>query len=334
MERIYWISLVIIGLFSACASDSSEQRVAVDWQLADSTAAAALIQQDTVDYFFEQITTTDMLLQMGAFAERPTGNRDSLLPLYRRFLAQQVRTFSTTEAEMLNGLMAEARRMVSVIHSDLFPQDIQLVKISGAAYGPSVYYTRERCIMIPANELRAENDEQLLQVLLHELFHVYSRYHPGKRQELYAEIGFTTVSDSVILPEHLRKRLLLNPDGVRWQQKIALQPPMQDSSQVYFPILYATGLERPTGDFFDHFAFGYFPVDSTAQGWLVNTLPKTVASWPSFRQKTGENTNYIIHPDEILADNFVLLVLRAAGYAIEVSPEGTEVLDRLVKNIQ
>ena len=30
---------------------------------------------------------------------------------------------------------------------------------------------------------------------------------------------------------------------------------------------------------------------------------------PSFLEKIGENTNYIIHPDEILADNFVRMVM-------------------------
>ena len=30
---------------------------------------------------------------------------------------------------------------------------------------------------------------------------------------------------------------------------------------------------------------------------------------PAFLEKIGKNTNYIIHPDEILADNFVRLVM-------------------------
>ena len=30
---------------------------------------------------------------------------------------------------------------------------------------------------------------------------------------------------------------------------------------------------------------------------------------PAFLDKIGKNTNYIIHPDEILADNFVRLVM-------------------------
>lgn len=338
MERIYWIKPLlllggIIGLFPGCRPVSSEQVETPNWYLADSTTAASLIQQDSVDQFFKHVSAVDMLLQMGAFAEKPTENRDSLRPYYSQFLARQVRDFSPSEANQLEELMQEAWTMVSALNPNLFPQEVQLVKISGKGYGPSVYYTRERCIMIPANELRAENREQLLRVLLHELFHVYSRYHPEKRQELYAAIGFSEVTGRVLLPEHLRKRLLLNPDGVRWQQKIRLCPPMQDSSTVYFPVLYATRLDRPMGGFFDHFAFGYFPADSTAQGWRVKTPPAIVADWRNFRQKTGGNTNYIIHPDEILADNFVLLVRRAAGHSLGLSAEGEEVLSRLAQEL-
>jgi len=225
--------------------------------------------------------------------------------------------------------------MISSLNPSLFPEEIHLVKINGQeGYGPSVYYTRERCIVIPANELQAEKQEQLLQVLLHELFHIYARYHPDQQRELYKAIGFSSATDTVVLPEHLRKRLLLNPDGVHWQQKITLRPPMQDSSEVFFPILYATQLEVAGGSFFEHFTFGYFPADSTDQGWQINATPSTVAAWPSFRQQTGGNTNYIIHPDEILADNFVLLVQRARGRSIEASPKGQKVLDRLGQKLQ
>ena len=31
---------------------------------------------------------------------------------------------------------------------------------------------------------------------------------------------------------------------------------------------------------------------------------------PAFYEKIGKNTNYVIHPDEILADNFVHLVMQ------------------------
>jgi len=39
------------------------------------------------------------------------------------------------------------------------------------------------------------------------------------------------------------------------------------------------------------------------------------AQTPSFHQQIGRNTQYIIHPDEILAENFSHLVIAEAGPA-------------------
>lgn len=46
-----------------------------------------------------------------------------------------------------------------------------------------------------------------------------------------------------------------------------------------------------------------------------------------FLEQVGENTNYLIHPDEILADNFVLLVTGKKGVP---SPEVVEKLGKVL----
>ena len=55
------------------------------------------------------------------------------------------------------------------------------------------------------------------------------------------------------------------------------------------------------------------PVLSDGQPQLLD--PKTTTS---FHEQIGKNTRYIIHPDEILADNFVHLVNQTKDLA---SPE-------------
>lgn len=328
------IIMVLTGLSFGCQRNGPPAD-AVDWVFADSTAAADWIQRDTATSFFQQIGTTDMLLQMGAFAGPYTESRDSLLPAYRHFLARQVHAFTQAEEALLDETMHEAWAMVAALNPSLFPKAVRLVKISGAAYGPSVYYTRENSILIPANELHPDNRPTLLRVLLHELFHIYSRYHPKARRELYGLIGFTEARDSVLLPSYLRKHQLLNPDGVHWQQKIRLTPAGTDSSRVFFPILYADSLSSTLGlSFMGHLAFDFFAADSTAMGWQVQALPTSVAQLSDFHQKTGGNTDYIIHPDEILADNFVLLVFRASGYPLDIDERGEKVLDLLKEKLK
>ncbi len=50
---------------------------------------------------------------------------------------------------------------------------------------------------------------------------------------------------------------------------------------------------------------------------------------PGFLERVGRNTNYIIHPEEILADNFALLVLKESKVASpEILQKMREVLSR------
>lgn len=305
------------------------------WVLADSSAAAEWIQRDTMTPFFQQIGTLDMRLQMGQAAPPDTTQRDSVLELYRQFLAQQVRSFQPTEKQLLRDVLSEAREMVSRLNPELLPPHLRLVKISGEAYGPAVYYTRENGIMIPQDELQTDKRALLRQVLLHELFHIYSRYHPQRRPALYQIIGFSAAPDGVLLPDRLQERQLLNPDGVRWQQKIRLRPAGEDSSQVFFPFLYAQErAESSPPSFMDAMAFGYFRADSTTAGWVLQDTPAPISQLSDFHQKTGGNTDYIIHPDEILADNFVLLVYRSAGMPVDVDEDGKRILDQLQQKLQ
>jgi len=328
MAMLY--ALLLIGCGHA-ASDTLPD----SWVLADSSAAAQWIQRDSMTPFFQQISTLDMRLQMGQAAPPDTLQRDSVLEHYREFLTRQARSFQPREKQLLREVLTEAREMVSGLNPELLPPHLRLVKISGKAYGPSVYYTRENCIMIPQEELRADNHPTLRQVLLHELFHIYSRYHPQRRQALYRIIGFAAAQDSVLLPDRLRKRQLLNPDGVRWRQQIRLRLVGEDSSRVFFPFLYAR--ERAPGaaqSVMDYLAFSFFRADSTQAGWVLQTTPTPLPQLSDFHQKTGGNTDYIIHPDEILADNFVLLVYRSAGMPVNVDEDGKRILDRLQQKLQ
>lgn len=333
---IKWgLGVATLCVWCASCQPSASQVLPEAWVLADSSAAAEWIQRDDMTPFFQQIGTVDMRLQLGEAAPPATTGRDRLLRRYRGFLSRQVRSFTVSEKQLLREALREARQMVAELNPDMLPEKLRLVKISGKAYGPSVFYTRENGIMIPQNELHPGNQAALQRILLHELFHIHSRYHPQLRRELYALIGFRAAQDSVVLPSRLRKRLLLNPDGVQWQQKIRLTPLGEDSSRVYFPIIYAK--EQPFSaprPFMDYMAFGFFRADSSARGWAVREEPTPVSQLSDFHQKTGGNTDYIIHPDEILADNFVLLVYRSAGMPVSVDEDGERILDQLQQKLQ
>ena len=66
---------------------------------------------------------------------------------------------------------------------------------------------------------------------------------------------------------------------------------------------------------FDYLQFRLMVIHRAAGTWrplLADGQPQLIdgRTSKSYRQRIGENTNYIIHPDEILADNFVHMVMR------------------------
>lgn len=284
--------------------------------LLDSTQAAATILIDKTDHFFEKITITDMTIQMQkVYTEKVA--RPTVLKDYKNFIQKDVASFNALDITFLKKIFKEVFDISQQLNTNIFPQELQLIKLKGKHYGPSVYYTRENVILIPEDVLQQPNYNSFLEVMFHELFHVYSRLHPEKRTELYELIGFKDIGDTrnLIMKSDLSERVLLNPDGVNYGQKIELKT--ADSTLSAIPIIVSTEQRfTPTKPgFFNYLNFqlyeikvqdnGQYKVISKEEG--ASTL--NLAELPSFFEQIKDNTQYIIHPDEILADNFVILAL-------------------------
>jgi hypothetical protein len=85
------------------------------------------------------------------------------------------------------------------------------------------------------------------------------------------------------------------------------------------PILFASTEKYDMsrgGEFFDYLQFQFLIVERSADSSVVRTVydgqhPRLVGiqQVSGFIEQIGRNTRYIIHPEEILADNFALLIL-------------------------
>lgn len=287
--------------------------------LLDSLEAADAIIRDAEEGYFEKVQPLDMAIQMG-LPLRDGAPREDLPEDYRAFLRADVAGFSPEEQALLREVFHRAFGLCRRLNPDIFPDTVRLVKTRARHYGPGVYYTREDCIIIPENELMPDNADVLTQVMLHEVFHIYSRYHPQEREALYRIIGFERLPLPLALPDSLQQRLLLNPDGIDFQYGITFDGPDGQPVQAVglirsaFPDYHHS---RPR--YFEYIDFQLYPVvrrDSAFEVLVRNgsesPLPP-VDSLPGFFRLIGDNTSYIIHPDEILADNFVLLVMMDTG---------------------
>lgn len=280
----------------------------------DSLTATQAIVTDQEDQFFEEIQVLDMALQMGKTVHLDSVERSDILQDYKSFLKNDVEAFTEDDIQILTKVFNEAFTLSQSLKKGIFPDTVRLIKTSMAHYGPSVYYTREKCIIIPSNVLEVPDYDALLSVMLHEVFHIYSRYQPERRTELYGLIGFEPAPE-LQFPDSLRLRLLQNPDGVDVHWIIGLEPSPGQTTFVT-PLLTASHWQfLPEKDqFFDYLKFNLFAVEKEENQYRVIAKPDGSSTLdfsliPAYYQKIKDNTQYIIHPDEVLADNFVILVL-------------------------
>jgi hypothetical protein len=254
---------------------------------------------------------------------------------YKSFLARQAMPLKTTDRALLKATFEQAYAFCDSLNPALLPDTVLLGKMETDIFGPSVYFTRERAIFIPKNELY-EGNQALLPVVLHELFHIISRYNPALRTELYALIGYQKLDAPLHFPAPLLKRRLLNPDGIDHNYAIEL-PDSTGEAKRYISVITAdTAGPYPGKRYFDYIDFRLYPLLPTDTGYTVQPQGVPPEAAPGFFGQIGDNTGYIIHPDEILADNFVLLVLRKTGkknFAARPLSEGGETLLRQMEAV-
>ena len=342
------LSLFLFFIIFGCqsgAEQKGEESIAIEVlpvTFLDSIAASNVIIEDKQEGFFEMVGVTDMLIQM----KRPyqgSLNRDSLLVDYRAFLKTEVLDFTEEEVLFCKNVFSEIIPQLEELHIDIFPKNLQLIKLKGNHYGSGAFYTREKTILIPKEILKEKQYGSFYETMLHEIFHIYSRYHPERRKALYELIGFKKLEESNVLSmdASLKNKLLLNPDGIDGNYFIELK---EDGKSLFaVPILVANslGFEKNKSEFFDYLQFNLYPIQSPFESSIKvfsqddGTSRINLDEVEGFYEQIQRNTNYIIHPDEILADNFIFLVQakkdpRTLG---QFSEEGIKLIEEMEKII-
>jgi hypothetical protein len=94
------------------------------------------------------------------------------------------------------------------------------------------------------------------------------------------------------------------------------------------PILFSKAAKydvNSDGEFFNYLQLRFVQVPGMATAQPVLAAPEEISG---FFEQVGRNTNYFIHPEEILADNFALLILDEHNVP---SPEILEKMRRILE---
>jgi len=234
--------------------------------------------------------------------------------VYLRFVGDNVRDWSSDEKALIESALSFVQPRINQL-SLPWPATVYLIKTTGKEEGNAAY-TRGNAIVLPAVMLVPERKELIKKILAHELFHILSRNNPDLKERLYAAIGFHRCGE-IAFPSSLRQVKITNPDAPINDYCIRLRVAGMPTWAI--PVLYSVTQEYDEhrgGEFFDYLQFefllletGNFSVPSTAtydDRHIRLVGPDDVSG---FYEQVGRNTDYIIHPEEILADNFSLLVL-------------------------
>ncbi|WP_127996689.1 eCIS core domain-containing protein [Piscinibacter defluvii] len=189
-----------------------------------------------------------------------------------------------------------------------WPERVLLVATDGreSAYQP---HTRGNAVMLPGRfEQQQFSDAE---VLAHELWHVVSRHRPELAQRLYALIGYQPVAE-LEWPAAWDTIRLANPDAPRNRHAMPLT--LDGRATWVMPVtVIAPG--GPRDSLLDRMEQRLLEVVPGEGGQPTRArLRDGKPVWhdpeetPAFMQRLGGNTDYVLHPEETIADNVMFLI--------------------------
>lgn len=227
------------------------------------------------------------------------------------FLRGEVLDWPAEAVARIGAALGEVREKIAPLKLR-FPETVLFVLTTGREEGDAAY-CRGAATVVFSRRRAASTGEALEHLLLHELFHIFSRNHPELREPLYATLGFRPCP-RIELPVSIRPRRLTNPDAPTIDCSITLEDEGRSTpaTPVFFASIDRFDPARP-GPFFRFATFRLMAVEQVDGRWRAverDGQPVLIdpAESPSYAEQIGRNTGYIIHPEEILADNFVHLV--------------------------
>ena len=298
--------IALLGCLTTSARCLADERLtpAATFDFADVEAGQKLVA--TSDSFLKALSRFDRQVRLQT-------DGDATEAALVAFLRGEVVAWDDESRERLVASIDRLRPKLEPFHLPL-PPTVLLIQMSGKDEADAAY-TRGTAILLPRDRILKLKADALDRLLLHELFHVLSRNAPELRRDLYRIIGFE-ICEPISLPPLLADLKLTNPDAPLIDCHIKLTE--RDEAFHAAPILYSSSAtydadQKPP--LFKYLTFRLMKIEQHEGRWrplLKDGEPILVdpANTPSFAEQIGKNSKYIIHPDEILADNFVHLIMQ------------------------
>ncbi len=292
-------------------------------QFASRQTASAILAAD--DEYTSRMSQFDRMLRLKSTTPvAPTR--------YYAHMADNARDWTDADRARLTPLLERLSDALDGYRLPL-PPVVLLVKSSGnEEVGEG--HTRANAIVLPLRSLY-EDDDTLFFLLAHELFHVMTRHDVQFRRAAYSLVGFR-IGPEIRLPAAIAPLQITNPDAPRHDSFIEVRA--GSSVVVVVPVLLSRSavFDPEIGDELERYwtlrllvveqaSPGNPPVAKSQNGAPVLLRLREVTG---FFEKVGRNTRYVIHAEEVLAENFAFLV---TGEAV-AEPERVAALRQLLSD--
>jgi len=294
MKKVIFTLLLLIVLF-LCAAQAEGQ---LPYRFADAQEGRALLLSN--EDYFARLSRQDLdyrLQKKGGTVEE-----------YKAFAASQVLSFTDAEKQVLAASFARIEKILSD-NGYVLPaiDEIVLIKTTMQEEGNAGAYTHGTQIYLGDGVLSYGFHEDptalygLDGILCHEIFHCLTRSNAAFRAAAYGLIGFSVQEEDYPLPPALQDQILSNPDVERRNASAPFMINGQET-RCYMVALADKPFEQAGDSFMGAMTSALIPVDQP-------DVIYTPADAENFYDLFGQNTGYVIDPEECLADNFRFAVV-------------------------
>lgn len=315
MKKLWFI---LIALLILPVSGSAEGSL-FSYRFADADEGASLLLSNR-DYY-EHLSQNDLNYRMQKL--------DATLEELEAFTATQVLSFTDEEKAAIDDAMALieaicAERGYALPATDgiVFVKTTMAEECNAGAYthGTEVYLGEHyMAYALSDNPLKVQ---VFRRIMAHELFHCLTRNHPDFRADMYGLLGFTVVDEDYPFPQSIWDVVISNPDVEHHNSYATFDI---GGRSVDCTVVFTTApFEKPGDSFFDDKVTGLIPIDDLS---TMYTSEDASNFWDIF----GRNTDYVIDPEEGLADNFSFTIIYGLDGRDYDTPELIESIDAYLK---
>lgn len=296
------LSAVAVGL-GLCACSREENKVESNHLAKVESIHFATVEEGKAfvagnEAYYAGMSPTDIAYRL----QKEGGTIEEL----KAYAQEQVRAFTPEQEAVIREAMEEVYAMIAE-RGLVIPEVKDLTFVlttqkdecgsSGYTHGTQIYMSEFHLPYLCYPEARTH----LHNFLAHELFHCLTRNDPEFRRKMYSVIGFKIVPHEFEIPESLRECFLSNPDVVHHNSYATFEIGGKDV-RCYVVTIATLPFMHKGDSFFRCFEPRLVSVDDPTKTY---SMTEAENFWEVF----GENTHYVIDPEETLADNFALAVV-------------------------